>query len=78
MTQPTNKQVFLSEQLNQASLSPERWPVVYYVPRVGGGFQKSVVYQTLTPQKNYIRKLYPPPPTWQLPFLKCSALTFAQ
>ena len=28
MTQPTNKQVFLSEQVNQASLSAERWKVL--------------------------------------------------
>ena len=48
MTSPTNKQFFLSEQVNQASLSAERWPIIYYVPGVGGGFQKSVVYQNFT------------------------------
>ena len=54
MTQPTNKQVFLSEQLNQASLSAERWPIAYCVPGVGGVFQKMRCIKTLPPEDNYI------------------------
>ena len=35
-------------------------PIVNYVPGGGGGFQKSVVFQNLTPQKTFEVKMIPP------------------